>query len=335
MNARHTRCCPRVAKLLARCAALCWGAALVAPLACAQTFPAKPVRLIVPYPPGGIYDVLGRMIAEKLAPSLGQQVIVDNRGGAGGVIGTDLAAKAAPDGHTIVLGGVATFAIAPTLYAKLPYDPAKDFAPLTLVGSANHLLTVHPSVPAQSVRQLLALARSKPGLLTYGSGGNGALTHLAGALLGSMGGVTLVHIPYKGSGGSVPALLGGEIDLLLDSVFLMQPFVKAGKLRALAVTASERSPVMPDTPTIAQAGIAGYDVTNWFALYAPAAIPPRVQSRLNSDLVKLLRDPQTQFRLTSQGAEPAASTPEELVDFTRREAAKWAIAVKASGARVD
>ena len=315
--------------------AVCWTLAVVAPIAFGQTFPAKPVRLIVPYPPGGIYDVLGRMIAEKLSPALGQQVIVDNRGGAGGVIGTDLAAKAPPDGHTIVLGGVATFAIAPTLYAKLPYDPARDFAPLTLVGSANHLLTLHPSVPAHSVRQLIALARAKPGLLSYGSGGNGALTHLAGALFGSMSGVSMIHVPYKGSGGSVPALLGGEIDLLLDSVFLMQPFVKSGKLRALGVTASERSPVMPDVPTIAEAGIPGYDVTNWFALYAPAATPVHVQARLNAELVKLLRDSQTQTRLTSQGAEPATSSPEDLASFTRKESAKWAIAVKASGARVD
>ena len=318
-----------------RWVAVCCVQALLAPLACGQTFPVKPVRLIVPYPPGGIYDVLGRMIAEKLSPALGQQVIVDNRGGAGGVIGTDLAAKAPPDGHTIVLGGVATFAIAPTLYARLPYDPAKDFAPLTLVGSANHLLTLHPSVPAHSVRQLIALARAKPGLLSYGSGGNGALTHLAGALFGSMSGVRMIHIPYKGSGGSVPALLGGEIDLLLDSVFLMQPFVKAGKLRALGVTSNERSPVMPDVPTIAEAGIPGYDVTNWFALYAPAATPAHVQARLNNELVKLLRDPQTQTRLTSQGAEPATSSPEDLAAFTRNEAAKWAIAVKASGAKVD
>ncbi len=318
-----------------RWVAFCCAQAIVAPLACGQTFPAKPVRLIVPYPPGGIYDVLGRMIGEKLAPALGQQIIIDNRGGAGGVIGTDMAAKAPPDGHTIVLGGVATFAIAPTLYAKLPYDPAKDFAPITIVGSAKHLLTLHPSVPAHSVKQLIALARAKPGLLTFGSGGNGTLTHLAGALFGSMTGVKMVHIPYKGSGGSIPALLGGEIDLLLDSVFIMQPFVKAGKLRALAVTSIERSPVMPDMPTIAEAGVPGYDVTNWFALYAPVATPANVLSRLNTDIVKLLRDPQTQARLTSQGAEPATSSPEELAAFTRNEAAKWAIAVRASGARVD
>lgn len=318
-----------------RWVALCCAQAIAVPLASGQTFPAKPVRLIVPYPPGGIYDVLGRMIGEKLAPALGQQIIIDNRGGAGGVIGTDMAAKAPPDGHTIVLGGVATFAIAPTLYAKLPYDPAKDFAPITIVGSAKHLLTLHPSVPAHSVKQLIALARAKPGLLTFGSGGNGTLTHLAGALFGSMTGVKMVHIPYKGSGGSIPALLGGEIDLLLDSVFIMQPFVKAGKLRALAVTSIERSPVMPDMPTIAEAGVPGYDVTNWFALYAPVATPANVLSRLNTDIVKLLRDPQTQARLTSQGAEPATSSPEELAAFTRNEAAKWAIAVRASGARVD
>lgn len=301
----------------------------------ADAYPNKTVRLIVAYPPGGIYDVLGRMIGEKLTAAFGRQVIIDNRGGAGGVIGTDLAAKAAPDGHTIILGGVAIFAIAPSLYTKLPFDPARDFAPIALVGSAKHLLALHPSVPAHSIKQLVTLARARPGQLTFGSGGNGALTHLAGELFNALARVKMVHIPYKGAAGSIPALLSGEIDMLFESVLIMQPHVKVGKLRALAVTSKERSPVMPDLPTMIEAGVPGYDVSNWFAMYAPAATPPQIVERLNTELSRILRDAEMQARLSAQGAEPRTSTPEDLAAFTRAEAAKWAAAVRASGAKVD
>lgn len=317
-----------------------WWAALIAgvggsTLAHAQSYPAKPIRLIVPFPPGGIYDGLGRVVSDRLSAVLGQQTLVDNRVGAGGVIGTELAAKAAPDGYTIVVGGSGPFAIVPGLYRKLPYDPMRDFAPIGLVGSAKHMLAVHPSVPAKSVKQLIALARAKPGALNFGSGGNGTLTHLAGELFNTQAQVKLVHVPYKGSGGSVPALLGGEVDMLFDGVFVLLPHRKTGKLRALAVTSKDRSPLMSDVPTLVEAGVPDYDVTNWVALYAPTAVPPAIVERLNAELVKMLREPGTIARLSGQGVEAASSTPQELAEFTRREIAKWAAVVKASGARIE
>jgi len=301
----------------------------------AEIYPTKTIRLIVAYPPGGIYDVLGRVLAEKLTAALGRQVIVDNRGGAGGVIGTDLAAKAPADGHTIILGGVAIFAIAPSLYSKLPFDVVRDFAPITMVGTAKHLLVVHPSVPARSVKELVALAKARPDQLTFGSGGNGALTHLAGELFKAVAHVRILHVPYKGAGGSIPALLAGESDMLFESVLIMQPHVQQGRLRALAVTSRERSPVMPSLPTMIEAGLPGYDVSNWFAMYAPAATPRPVIDRLHNELVSILRDPEMQAKLSAQGAEPAVSTPEELATFSKAEAAKWAVAVRNSGAKID
>jgi tripartite-type tricarboxylate transporter receptor subunit TctC len=288
----------------------------------------------VPYPPGGGTDTLARLLVQKLSEALGQQVVLDNRPGAGANIGVEVAAKSPPDGYTLLLATIAN-AISASLYSKLNYDLVKDFSSVTLLATTPHMLVVHPSVPARSVKELVALARARPQQLAYSSSGSGTPSHLAGELFASMTGVRLVHVPYKGGGPSVIALLSGEVSVGFATMPSVIPHVKAGKLRALAVTTAQRSPSFPQLPTISEAGVPGYDAGSWYGLLVPAGTPKEVVARLNAETVKLLKLPEVKGRLDSAGFEVLVSTPEEYAAFTRNEIEKWAKVVKASGARAD
>ena len=297
-------------------------------------YPVKPLRLIVPYPPGGGTDTLARLLVQKLSEALGQQVVLDNRPGAGANIGVEVAAKSPPDGYTLLLATIAN-AISASLYSKLNYDLVKDFSSVTLLATTPHMLVVHPSVPARSVKEFVALATARPQQLAYSSSGSGTPSHLAGELFASMTGVRLVHVPYKGGGPSVIALLSGEVSVGFATMPSVIPHVKAGKLRALAVTTAQRSPSFPQLPTISEAGVPGYDAGSWYGLLVPAGTPKEVVARLNAETVKLLKLPEVKERLDSAGFEVLVSTPEEYAAFTRNEIEKWAKVVKASGARAD
>jgi tripartite-type tricarboxylate transporter receptor subunit TctC len=301
----------------------------------AQDYPAKPIRLIIPYTPGGTADMLARTMGQKMAASLGQQIIIDNRPGAGGNIGADLAAKAASDGYTILMGTVATHAINPNLYPTMPYDADKDFAPIVLIATLPNLLVVNPSVPAKNVQELVALAKAKPGELAFASAGNGTSQHLSGELFKKMTGVDMIHIPYKGSAPAVSDLIGGQVQLMFDNIPSSLPQVRAGKLRALAVTGPKRSPVLPDLPTLSEAGLPGFSITSWFALFAPAGTPSKILLRLNKEAGKAIASQDLRQQWLAQGIEPAGGTAEQLAEFRRIEAPKWAKIVRDTGARVE
>src|SRR5665647_1547502 len=304
--------------------------------ASAQSYPTKLIHLVVPYPAGGPLDIMARAIGQKLTEAWKQPVVVDNRAGAGGNIGADFVAKSAPDGYTLLMGAVATHAINPTLYGKMPYDPVKDFAPVALVAQVPNILVVNPSVPARSVRELIELARARPGYLNFGSGSTGSTGHLAGELFNTMAGVKMVHIPYKGAAPAMADLLAGQVQLMFDNLASALPHVKAGKLRALAVTTLARSPAMPDLPTIAESGLPGFDLSTWFGLLVPAGTPPEIVAKLNAEVVRALNAKDMRERLEKMGAEPPANnTPERFAAFIRTEAAKYAKVVKDSGAKVE
>jgi tripartite-type tricarboxylate transporter receptor subunit TctC len=310
--------------------------ALTPCLAYAQAYPSKPIRLVVPYPPGGPLDIMARAIGQKLTEAWGQPVVVDNRAGAGGNIGADLVAKSPADGYTLLMGAVATHAINPTLYGKLPYDPVRDFAPVALVAQVPNILVVNPSVPVKSVRELIDLARARPGYLNFASGSTGSTGHLAGELFNTMAGVQMVHIPYKGGAPAMADLLAGQVQLMFDNLANALPNVKAGRLRALAVTTLKRSPAMPDLPTVAESGLPGFDLTTWFGLMVPAGTPPEIVAKLNAEIVRALNTKDMRERLEKMGAEPPVNnTPDNFAAFIRSEAAKYAKVVKDSGARVD
>jgi len=314
--------------------------ALAMTLACAgataQSYPSRPIRLVVPYPPGGPLDIMARAIGQKLTEAWSQPVVVDNRAGAGGNIGADLVAKSPADGYTLLMGAVATHAINPTLYGKLPYDPVKDFAPVALVAQVPNILVVNPSVPAKSVTELIEFARARPGYLNFGSGSTGSTGHLAGELFKTMAGVQMVHIPYKGGAPAMADLLAGQVQLMFDNLANALPNVRAGRLRALAVTTLARSPAMPDLPTMAESGLPGFDLTTWFGLMVPAGTPPEIVVRLNAEIVRALNAKDMRERLDKMGAEPPANnTPEHFAAFIRAEAAKYAKVVRDSGARVE
>ena len=308
---------------------------LALPALHAADYPEKPIRLIVPYTPGGTADMLARTLGQKLTESLGQQVIVDNRPGAGGNIGADIAAKAAPDGYTLVMGTVATHAINPYLYPNMPFKPEKDFAPIVLLGTLPNVLVVNPSLPARNVKELIALAKSKPGELAFGSAGNGTSQHLSGELFKKMAGVDMIHVPYKGSAPAVLDLIGGQVQLMFDNLPSSLPQVKAGKLRALAVTSPRRSPALPDLPTLAESGLTGFSITSWFALYAPTGTPAKIVARLNKESAQAIASQDLRQQWTAQGIEPAGGTAEQLAEFRRIEAPKWEKIIRESGARVD
>ncbi len=304
--------------------------------AAAQGFPQKPLRLVVPFPPGGPLDTVGRAIAQKLTEAWGQSVVVDNRPGAGGNIGADLVAKAAPDGYTVVMGALSTHAVNPSLYPKMPYDAVvKDFAPITLVAVTPNVLVVNPALPVNSVRELVAYAKAHPGKLAFGSGSSGSAGHLAGELFKADTGTDLLHVPFKGAAPAMQALLAGDIQLMFDNLASASAQVKAGKLKALAVTTARRSPLAPELPTMAESGLAGFDISTWFGLLAPAGTPADVVAKWNAEVTRILRTPEMRDRLTAMGAEAAPDTPAEFAQFISSEAAKYARIVKLSGARPD
>ncbi len=305
-------------------------------VAFAQEYPTKPVRLLIPAAPGGGADILGRLVGNKLSENLGQPVVMDYRPGAGGILATEMAAKAAPDGYTLLMAYIGTFGVNPSLYPKLTYDPVKDFAPVAFLSATPSMLVVHPSVPARSVRELIALAKAKPGTLNYASGGSATAPHLAGELFKTMAGVDMVHIPYKGSGPAVADLLGGQVSLMFNTMVQTIPHVQAGNLRALAVTGSKRSAVAPDLPTVAEAGLDGYEVVGWFGLVAPAATQKEIVARLNAETQKVLRSPDVKAKLDELGSEPTTIvTPEQFGAFIQAEIAKWAKVVAASGMKAE
>jgi tripartite-type tricarboxylate transporter receptor subunit TctC len=309
--------------------------AMLAGNAQAQAFPNKQMRMVVTFPPGGAPDILSRIIADKLNPAWGQSIIVDNKPGAGGNIGAEFVARAAPDGHTMVMGTVGTHAINGALYAKLPYDMVKDFVPVTLVASTPNLLVVNPSVPAKTVQELIALAKAKPGQLMYGSPGVGTSVHVSGELFGTLSGTKLTHVPYKGRAFAIPDLLGGQIQLMFDNMPSALPVVKEGKLRAIAVTSAKRSPSAPDIPTIAEAGLPGFEATSWFAVFAPANTPKDVAAKMHAEIVRIFKLPDVQERLKTLGLDPLLGGPDELANYQRTEITKWAKVVKDSGAKAE
>jgi tripartite-type tricarboxylate transporter receptor subunit TctC len=300
----------------------------------ADPYPSKPVRLILPFPPGGGTDILGRLIAERLAASLGQAVVVENRGGAGGNVGAEAAARAAPDGYTVILAAT-TLAISPSLYAKLGYDPLRDFAPISLVAIVPNVMVTHPSVPAQTLQEFIALAKAKPGALNFGSGGAGTSNHLGGELFNIVAGVKLVHIPYKGVNLAMNDVLAGNVQLVLIGIPAAAANIKSGKLRALAVLARERSGALPEVPTAAEAGLPDFDVTTWYGVLAPAGTPRAIVLRLNAELVRIMHAPDLKERLATMATDPRTSTPEEFAAYIRQETARWGEVVRKTGIRAE
>ncbi len=307
--------------------------ALAAGEVAAQAWPSKPIRLVVPFPPGGFADVYGRVLANHLGNALGQSVVVENRSGAGGNIGAEVVAKSAPDGYTLVMGTVGTHAINVSLYSKMPYDALRDFAPVAFVAEAEGLLVAHPSVPANTVPELIALARSRP--LTYGSAGAGTTGHLAGELFKSMAKVDITHVPYKGNVPAITDILAGQVSLVFATLPTVLPHVRAGKLKAIAVLGPSRSTALPEVPTVAESGLAGFEVNNWVGVFAPAGTPPAVTGRLNAEVVRIMRLPELQARLAGEGMRFVPMTVEQFAAFSKSEVAHWAPVVKASGARAD
>lgn len=307
--------------------------------ALAQKFPDKPVRLVIPFPAGGGADSMARPMAARLSTLLGQPVVLDHRAGAGGTIAAEAVAVAAPDGYTLLFGTVGTHAINSGLRSKLPYDPVKDFAPVAMTHVAPRVLVVHPSLPAVDVKELIALAKAKPGALTFGSSGNGGVNHLAGALFMSMAGVDMLHVPYKGSSPAAQDLLGGRLSMVFDSIVVWSEHIRTGKVRALGVSSLARTPALPNVPTIAEAGavvnLRGFDVANWLGVLAPARTPPDVVARLSAELKATMADPAVRQQMTAVGIDAVYSTPSEFAETIRKDIAKWAVVIKATGAKVD
>jgi tripartite-type tricarboxylate transporter receptor subunit TctC len=301
----------------------------------AQNYPTRAVRLVVPFPAGaGVNDILARLVAQKLTDSLGQQIVVDNRPGASGIIGTDIVAKAQPDGYTMLIMSV-SFASNPSLYKKLPYDTEKDLAPVTLISSGPLVLVVHPSVPAKSVKELIAYAKTNPGKLNFGSGGPGSTPHFAGELLKLMAGIDMVHVPYKGGAPALADLVGGQIQLILESVPGTLPLIRAEKLRGLAVTSKIRSALAPDLPTLDEAGVQGYEIAGWNGIFVPAKTPAPIIQKLYSEIAMALAQPEVKERLATMGVQAVGNTPAEFAVFIKAETAKWAKLVKVANIRID
>lgn len=310
-------------------------AAIHAAPAVAQIYPAKPVRMIIPFSAGGAADVPGRIVMQQFSAVLKQQVIVENRSGAGSTIGADIAAKSAPDGYTIFMISNTHF-VSAALHKKLPYDSLNDFTPVTQITSAPNVLVVHPSLPVKSVKDLIALAKARPGQIDYASSGNGSTQHLTGALFASMAGIRMTHIPYRGSGPVTADLLGGQVMVAFPGIAGMLAHIKNGKLRPLGVTGAKRSPELPSVPTIAEAGVKGYEMVAWFGVAGPKGLPREIQMKLHADLLRVLKAPEMGGSLQAVGQEPAwQDTPEKFFDFMKVEAAKWAKVVKASGAEIN
>ena len=309
--------------------------AVIASHSVGQTWPARPIKWIVPFAPGGTTDILARTVGEKLAVALGQPVIIENKPGAGGGLGADFVAKAVPDGYTILGGTISTNAINASLYKDLPYDPVKDFIPITLIARVPNMLVVNNDVPAKTVAELIALMKKNPGKYTFASSGNGTSQHLSGELFKGMAGVDMQHIPYKGSPPALQDVMGGSVTMTFDNITTAWPLAKGGKLRALGVTTAKRSPAAPDVPTLAEAGLTGYEIGSWQGVFAPAGTPPPIVARLNTEIVKIINMPDVKEKLLALGAEPVGNSTEEFTAFVKTEVVKWGDVVKKSGAKVD
>ena len=300
----------------------------------AQEYPTRPIRIVVPATPGGATDILARTLALRFAQAWSQQVVVDNRAGGGGIVGSEIVARAAPDGYTLLMI-FTSHVINPGLYPKIPYDAVKDFAPVSMVASVPNVLVVHPALPVKSAAEYIALAKAQPGKISYASSGSGSSTHLAGVLFGTMAGVELVHVPYRGAAPAQTDLIGGQVSSMFANMQSSMPHVRSGRLRALALTAKKRSPAAPDLPTLDETVLPGYEATAWFALLAPAATPPAVIAKLNREVVRSLQLPEVRERLASQGADAQPGSPQELAAYIKSELVKWSKVVKESGARAD
>jgi len=329
MNAQYKRAQSRLAVLLV-CTLLCAPALVLAQTA----YPAKPIRLILPFPPGGSTDIVARLVGQKLTESWGQPVLIENRPGAGGNIAAETAARAAADGYTLFQVNVAN-AIGATLYPKLTYDLIASFAPVIQLATTPYVLLAHPTVPAKNTVELIALAKKRPGQLNYASAGGGSATHLSGELLKSMAGIEIVHVPYKGTGPAVTALLSGEVDLYFATVPAALPLVEAKKLRALSVTSARRAALMRDVPAIAEAGLKGYETSTWHGILTPAGTPPDIVVKLNAEIARMLAQPAVKERFIGQGLDPVGGTPEQFGAYLKAEISKWARVVKVSGARAE
>lgn len=323
----------RPAALAAFCAAMFVLGADSTPVL-AQKYPDKPVRLIVPFAPGGGTDVLARFMAAKLSDNLGVSAVIENRGGAGGTLGTEIAARASPDGYTILFTS-ASYSFNPSLYTKLPFDPLKDFVPITLIAMVPHLVVVHPSMPVKNVKELVALARQRPGEIFFGSGGAGSSIHLAAELFIAMARVKMTHVPYKGGGPAMTGVLAGEVQLLFPTMQSAMPLVKGGRLRPLAISTAKRSPAVPEVPTVAESGVPGYDATGWYGMLAPAGTPQAAIDRLHAEVVKILTQPDIRQRLASEGAVAVGNRPQEFDKFIRDEIGKWSKIIRELKLKAD
>jgi len=299
------------------------------------SWPTRPIHFVVPYPPGGPLDTVARLTAQKVSADLGQPIVVDNKPGAGGNIGAEFVARAAPDGYTLLLGAVATHAINPTLYRSIPYDAQRDFEPVTQLASTPNVLIVNPSLPVKDVREFIAYAKAHPGALNFGSGSTGSAGHLAGELFKRMAGIEMTHVPYKGAAPAMQDLVAGQVQVMFDNLASALTQIKAGRVRALAVTTAQRTQLAPDLPTIAESGLPGFDINTWFGVFAPGGTPAPIVDRLHDELAHALADPDVRAAMVKLGAEPVGSTPAQFAAYIRSEAAKYARVIKASGARVD
>ena len=322
-------------KTWTRAAALLVAFVSVALPAGAQQYPAKPIRMIIGFPPGGGTDIIGRIVAMRLSENLRQQILPDNRGGASGQIGAELAAKAPPDGYTVMMAHIAAMSILPSLYPKLPYDPVRDFAPVTLVATSPNVVIVHPSLPARNIKELIALAKARPGQIHYESSGIGTVQHLAGELFKLQAKVNLVHVPYKGGGPAIIDMVAGHVQLGFDVVPVAGPQIKAGKLRALGVTTAKRSALFPELPTVVESGVPGFDLSTWWGLVAPAGVGKDVVARLHGEVVKVLALADVKERIAAAGADIVGNSPEEFGTFIRNERAKYARIVKDANIKID
>lgn len=319
-------------------AALCVACMATAPHAQAQSadkYPSKPINYVVPFAAGGTTDLLGRLIGQRLSQVLGQSVVVENRPGAGGNIGSDYVAKAAPDGYTLVGGTISSHSINVSLYPKMPYDPVKNFQPVALIGTLPNVLVVNASSPWKSVEDVIAAAKAKPGAINFGSSGNGTSQHLSAELFANMAGLKLTHVPYKGSSQAVQALLGNQVDLVFENSVAAVPMIQSGKFRALATTGPKRSAELPDVPTVSEAGLKGYEIVSWQAIFAPAGTPAPIVNKLATEIGKIIREPEMRAKLAGLGVEPSGAGPAELGAFQKREVAKWAELIKVANIRLE
>lgn len=301
----------------------------------AQTYPTRPIRLIVPFPPGGSTDLMGRVLGAKLGEAFNQQVIVENRPGASGMIGNELVARATPDGHMLTMGTIGAMSVNVSLFKSVPYESPRDFAPITLTGNVENLLVVHPSVPVRNVKELITLAAGKPGMLIFASSGTGNAPHLAGELFNQLAKVQLVHLPYKGGGPAIIDLVAGQVSLSFASMPSSLPFAKSGKLRAIAVGGAKRSPAAPEIPTVAESGLPGFEVTDWQGLLAPAKTPAAVVDRLNRETTRILGEREVRERLSAAGLQPVTNTPQQFTEFIRAEIDKWGKVIRGAGIKPE